>query len=185
MPKIEHAGYEIEVTPFVEEAVAHLGIFRREAIPYLAEGVAKFFNYGKTGYEMRRTGEELPDDRKLSQGLGRRTRMARDFWDALTDEARVDPINAPEIVFLRIKLNLFREGNHRQLDDHYQEALEDGDSSFLGEVSLQTDENNCCSAASERLGKLVPTLDRPRLPLLECDRAVCQCRYDINIEDPV
>lgn len=79
MPTIKHAGYDIEVTPYVEEAVSRLGVFKTEAIPYLADGVAQFMNHGKIAYQLRRTGKELSDDEKNENGLTKRTRMSGAF----------------------------------------------------------------------------------------------------------
>ena len=179
MPKIEHAGHKIEVTPYVKEAVKRLGLFRPDAVPYLAKGVVEFFNHGKTGYELRRSGEELSDDEKVAHGLTRRTRMSRKYWNALTDEGRAEPINAPEIVFRRIRSNLNREGNHRQLDASYAASRGEALASFWERVTLETMEGQCCAAAMALSGEPMPTPDRPRLPLPECDRNVCQCRYNL------
>lgn len=180
MPTIEHAGYDIEVTPYVEEAVSRLGIFKPEAIPYLADGVARFMNHGKIAYQLRRTGKELNDDEKSENGLTKRTRMSRAFWEALTEEGRADPVKKPEIVFRRVTSNLYNEGKHRQLDDSYANSMDGYGLSFWNVVMIQRIDARCCAASKKLEGKHIPTPERPRLPLAECDRDVCLCSYDVT-----
>lgn len=179
MPEIEHAGHWIEVTPYVEEAVARLGFFHADAVPYLATGIAKFINHGKISYEMRRADEELTDEEKTTNGLSKHTRMARKYWDALTEEGRVEPINAPDVVLSRAISNLYREGKRRQTDESYAKSRT-AFPAFWNEILLTTVKGKCCGAAELIAGKPIATMDRPTLPLPECDRDVCQCRYDVS-----
>lgn len=178
MPKIEHAGHWIEVTPFVEEAIDWFGLFRPEAVPYLADGVKTFMYQGNVGYELRRDGEELTDEEKRANGLAPRTRMSRAFWNALSNKGRAEPIRAPEVFFNRITSNLYREGKHRQMDESYWRFNRGGVPGFWDEVVFRVIEDRCCVAAARLNGSIIRTPNRSRLPLANCDRDVCHCRYD-------
>ncbi len=46
-------------------------------------------------------------------------------------------------------------------------------------VEVIPDGSGCCRAAGEIRGKRYLSNEVPQLPLPECDRAVCNCRYEL------
>jgi hypothetical protein len=44
-------------------------------------------------------------------------------------------------------------------------------------VSVIAAEDDCCQAARDIIGKRYLTDEAPRLPLSDCDAAVCRCKY--------
>ena len=46
-------------------------------------------------------------------------------------------------------------------------------------VEVVPDGSGCCGAAREVSGKRFLSSEVPQLPLPECDRAICHCRYEL------
>ena len=46
-------------------------------------------------------------------------------------------------------------------------------------VEVVPDGSGCCSAAAEINGKRFLSNEVPQLPLPDCDRAICNCRYEL------
>lgn len=164
---IRVGAFDIEIDPFVREAVETLGYFRYEAIDDVIDMYERTRRSGLRAIFWERT-EEISDDEKAAIGWPIRASMPRRLWDALSDKGRADPARATIATGHRIRFALYRERD--RIGDAIMLPLCSRAQLFgVGELT--------CDQARPFDKMIVASDRRFTLPLETCDREWCACNW--------
>lgn len=160
-----------ELDHYVWEAVEQLGYFRGNRIVELAEIYRRLWVKGVSGKMLNYNDlDEMNEDEKREAGLGR-GRMPRIIWQLLSDKGRLDPHLAVEATTNRVFFNLRR---------HEDNAAEAHWGAFASQVQFvaRARSDYHCSRSLALNGIIMARRERFDLPLSECDKEWCPCRWD-------
>ncbi|BBF92381.1 hypothetical protein [Blastochloris tepida] len=171
MRVIERGGEQVDLLPFVREAIEALGLVRPDALDWLAAEIAAAVNRNG-GRSIREGGTRLLPDERLALGLPAwgDGHLSREVWEALTDEGRRDPVVAFDDTCARAI---------RAAQCHLQ-ARRDLRLLRLGGLMVAVKMSpppaiGLCAAGMAMAGRLLP--EPPALPFSGCDRRVCGCSW--------
>lgn len=161
---------EIELTPFVEEAVRALGYVDEGAIPWLTSQIAEYGNRNN-GRSIRSAGSRLDKAARVDRGLPATGEpLSLEVWNVLTAEGRLDPVNRFDNTCWRA-LNAARRALTRERD---LQSLQTMSAIIKGVRFLAAPQDPCPPASALDQQTL---REPPHLPLSGCDRDACACSW--------
>ena len=169
MLTLTHGSAVVELRPFVEEAIAALGLVRPTALQWLEGEIAKNVNRSQ-GRSIRENGARLTADRRAALGVpGFGGHLSEEVWEALTDTGRTDPVRAFDDTVARA-IKLARNAAQRLSADR---SLKSG--LFAGVKIGPSPSVGLCASGMAMVGKVLDA--PPVLPFTGCDQSVCSCSW--------
>lgn len=161
-------GQEVDLVPFVEEAVRHLGYVEPGSVRWLAGEIAVHGNRNN-GRSIREAGTRLTKEERLARGVSAVGEpLSAEVWNALTERGRRDPVLRFDNTCRRA-LKGARDVLQRERDFR---VLRQPHSIFVG-AKFSGAVTDRCDAAAALDGIVFP--EPPVLPLKGCDREACGC----------
>jgi hypothetical protein len=161
---------EVEIRPFVEEAISSLGFVRPECADWLAEAIVEHANRNH-GRSIRESGTRLSIDSRTALGLPRYGdgHLSTEVWEALTELGRQEPVGNFDDTVSRALTNardaVQKIGDLRFLQKGAFAGVKIGPAPGIG----------LCVAGMTMVGRTLP--EPPDLPFRGCDRRYCSCSW--------
>ncbi len=170
MPKLKRSNRDIEIRPYVEEAINSLGFVKAEATEWLAEKIVEHQN--NSGRGIREEGTRLSKSRREQLGLPPfgDGHLNDEVWSALTDEGKKDPVRNFDDTVSRAFINALN-ALEKIVDDHF---LKKG---FFACIEMRPlpDIEMLCPIGRSMVGKRMTEV--PTLPFDGCDKRYCRCHW--------
>lgn len=170
MPILRQFMVDVDVTPFVEEAIAALGFVRTKFSAWLAEKVAEHASQNH-GRSIREEQPRLSVEDRLACGLPKYGdgHISVAVWNALTDKGRVDPVRSFDDTVARALMNATRAADRVATARTMKTGL------FVAVQIGPAADVDICGAGNALRGAILSK--PPELPLPGCDRRVCYCNW--------
>lgn len=166
----------VDLRPIVRDAVQALGYFRPDAADELAAIFTRLWPRGISATMLLYNDlEDLSPVEKAGAGLGK-GRMPRELWNLLSEVGRAKPHYAVRTITSRVISTVQRARFDRD------EATWSSYSSRVQFIARATPELHC-DRARELNGSIMARQDRFPLPMPDCDREWCPCRWDHLLDD--
>lgn len=170
MPVFRQGMAEVEMRPFVDEAISALGLVHLECADWLAEAIVEHANRNH-GRSIRESGTRLSTAQRLALGLPKYGdgHLSVEVWEALTELGREDPVRSFDDTVVRALSNarntVQKIGALRSLRNGFFAGVKIGPAPGIG----------LCAAGMAMVGKVLP--EPPDLPFPDCDRRYCGCSW--------
>lgn len=159
----------VDLTPFVEEAIATLGFVRTERLDWLAAEIGA--KHGENnGRAIREGGTRLSKEQRAAYGLTRWDgHLSCEVWDALTETGRIDPVRNFDDTCSRAVRNAYLQVRRTVDQEHLR------DSWLFGAIEFRVGPQLGCDAAMQLHRRVLTEI--PELPFAGCDRRICACDW--------
>lgn len=170
MPIFRQGMAEVEIRPFVDEAISALGFIESKAAEWLAQAIVDHANRNH-GRSIRESGTRLSISQRLDLGLPiyGDGHLNTEVWDALTTVGRADPVRSFDDTVSRALTNarnaVQKIGALRSLNNGFFVGVKIGPPPGIG----------LCAAGMAMVGKVISA--PPDLPFPGCDRRYCSCSW--------
>lgn len=163
---------QVDLLPYVREAIAALGFVREGAAEWLAEQIAVHADR-TNGRAIREAGTRLSKAERTERGLPAwNGHLSHEVWEALTDRGRVAPVEHFDDTCGRAlrgaRLRLQAERAARTLRPRGM---------FAGVLMSPPPGAGLCEAGMAHVGEFMSM--PPELPFAGCDRNVCRCSWRV------
>jgi len=172
MPQLQVKGFKIDPTDCVLREARRLGAVREEAVPWLAEEIARWYRHGNVGQRIRATGHLLEPEELRALGLRGNVKISREVISTLTGKGLKDPMHLFDLTCTAIVRCLLHEAQQLELQKLAQHRIK-----IIVGVEYRTGPQPPCRYARALAGQRFRLGEQPPQPLPECDADVCGCGY--------
>ena len=122
---------------------------------------------------VRAAGDPVPSPEKKASGYNTRMKLGRQFFRALTEKGRHDPMEAAKVI---VHHAVMRAGRLRTMAQ-----LQESRAPFARFTSVQ--DGRTCANGKRLHGMIMDKNKLPELPLPDCDEPMCRCGFQYYIEE--
>lgn len=161
---------KVNLVPHAKRAIRLFGGVRRDKALWLAQMVAAHFNEGRIAQQIAKDGTPFDDAERIALGLPKWPRVSHETFDALTEDARCEPIERLDILVGRIAAWAYDDVRRR----------DDAGAADLGWSNVMEAPADCCPEAAALCDRKFKPGQTPALPLYTCRVVDCQCRWKLD-----